>query len=893
MRTTETTIFALAFALLLVFPAVAGSAQTREGQTNEAVSSVRRAEAGRILLEAGVAGLQTTLAGAGAPPMTFDQETQVRSVYDAHIRALNALLAANGGNGPAIAPGIRALGDQLLLAAIKFLNPAQRAAWTGSLSASDFAELNSDLPEDEAELREYISDLRSPVSGSGGGSFGEERGVGIQGGGLVIDGFGGGRLPNRDEILEIRINENTFTAQTIEQTRGQTEIITRGGTGRYNGDFSFNFADESLDARNAFADRRPPYQQREFSGNVSGPVIRDQLTLTFSFENENSEFGDNLLAYTSNGVLNNAITRPLASQSYTARATAQLSLNHVLNTSVTWANFESENNNVGGFGLPEQGHIRARDDFNFQVKETAILSRALNNEVRFRYIRATNKNSPFLDAPYVDVTGAFRKGGSPNNQEGTRHDYEFGNLLMYTGNRWAVRAGFDGVYLRARSTDRNNFRGTFTFDTLEDYLAGIPSQYEVTFGEPLIEVSQFETGTFIQSDWRTRNDLTLSFGVRYQKQTNVDDNNNFDPRLGFAYSLGRSTVFRGGSGIFHGEFFITNVIAATRLNGEFQRTVVIKNPSYLDPLGSGELDDRPLSIRAISPDLVAPYNWISEASIEHSFSSGLVLTGSYRFARGVHQIRARNTNAPYDGTSAVRRSCQPGQDRATCVTPDPARGIVTQLESTGTGKNHTFRLGVRHRFSFLNINGNYNFNSQYDDTYGTAWALPADNYDLASEWGRSRASHSVNSSFNVRLPWNINADTLLVWQSGSPYTLRTGRDDNQDGSNNDRPAGVPRNSLTGPSFFEVGMNLSKSVQLRSDQVLIAGENGRPTTGPAAGGGYYGLRTGLRMTITAEIQNLLNKVNFSSYNGIQTSSFFGLPTSARSGRKILMSARFNF
>ena len=59
------------------------------------------------------------------------------------------------------------------------------------------------------------------------------------------------------------------------------------------------------------------------------------------------------------------------------------------------------------------------------------------------------------------------------------------------------------------------------------------------------------------------------------------------------------------------------------------------------------------------------------------------------------------------------------------------------------------------------------------------------------------------------------------------------------------------------------------------------------------GQIFGQRTGLRMTLTAEIENLLNKVNYNSFNGIQTSSFFGLPTSARDGRRISLSARFNF
>ena len=66
----------------------------------------------------------------------------------------------------------------------------------------------------------------------------------------------------------------------------------------------------------------------------------------------------------------------------------------------------------------------------------------------------------------------------------------------------------------------------------------------------------------------------------------------------------------------------------------------------------------------------------------------------------------------------------------------------------------------------------------------------------------------------------------------------TGRDDNQDTNTTDRPAGVPRNSLWGPSFFEVDLNLSKTF-------ILIPENG-VAPGPLAGGGYFGRRSGIRM-----------------------------------------------
>ena len=868
--------FSLAFPLLVFAGQESGadrpaapppiSAQT---ELSEEEIAQYRAAAGRLLLNDGVAGLKDILEEAGVAPLTFDQETQVQSVWEAHDRERRRVIEADVEvAGSSLADKIRDLEEQLLLAAVKFLNPAQRYALTRDIAG----EANSDLPEDEDELREYLGDLRSPAG---------------RGGRVVIDGFGGGRMPNRDEIQEIRINENSFTAEQSRQGRVQTEIVTRGGTGRFNGDVRFNFADESLDARNAFAKSRPPYQQRRLNANLSGPAIRDRLTLMLSFYHDTNEDGDTLHAITPNGLVNDAITRPRKNRGLTTRATAQLNDNHVINTSVSFGTFDMTNMGVGGVGLPEQASTMDGRHFNFQIKETAILSRSLNNEVRFFAGTHSNEFLPVNSGPLINVLGAFRAGGSTNRGENRNLDYGFGDLLMYTGRDLSVRLGFDGGYSREDSVSRRNFNGSFVFSSLDDFLAGKPIQYSVNEGDPNLTISQFEAAAFVQSDFRITPRLALGFGLRYETQTNLGDRNNIDPRLGFAYSIGSSTVIRGGSGIFHQRLRRRTVGQLIQFDGTRQRSLTIRNPAYPDPF----LDEKgeatvnvPSSIRIRAADLAAPYTWNTELSIETSFSEGLVLTGAYRFVRGVHLFRGRNLNSPLDVTSTITRSCQPDQDEATCLPPDPSRGRIVQLESTGTSRNQSLRLGFRQRFSFVNINGNYTLESNYTDATGP-FGLPADNHDLGAEWAPVSPRHRFNTSVNFRMPWNVNANTRFNWNTGRPYSLRTGRDDNQDTSTNDRPPGVTRNSLTGPGFFEVSMNLSKSVQLR--------ESRSGSSGPAASGGYYGGRRGIRMTITANVQNLLNQVNFQSFSGVQTSPFFGQATRARRARHVQLSVRFNF
>lgn len=875
-------------------------AEGRSVFTDAQYGALKRAQAGRALLENGVEGLRAEMAAEGAPSLTFDQETQIRSVHDAHAQALNDLLDANSGSRVSIEPLIREIEEQLLLAALKFLNPAQRTAFAGSLAATDFAALNSDLPDDPEELQEYLDNLRSPAGGVAGGGRGN--------GNFAGGGGGRGGTLDRDSIQEIRINENSFTAEQSNQSRGSTQVIQRGGAGRFRGRFQFNFADESLDARNAFADRRPPYQERNFSGNFGGPFIRDRLTLDFSAGRDFSEQGDNLSAATLSGFRRDAIVRPSQSKNFSVSAIAQLAGNHVLDGRMQTFRNDQENQNVGQETLPEAGLDRTRSNLGFSVQETAVLSSAFSNEVRFSTSRFENTSTPYTFAPHINVQGAFRGGGATSDSESVNRNMDFGQLLIYTGNRWAARTGVDANYRRQESESRSNFNGTFVFASLLDYCAAADpnffgagcqaeltnnpgvtpqpaSRFTLSQGDPSLTTSQFEGATYIQTDWRTRPDLTLSFGLRYQWQTNLDDSNDLDPRFGFAYALGPDTVLRGGTGIFHQRLEQDRTTDLLRSDPSRQLTLTIPSPNYPDPFaeGGGELTGA-TSLRVHADDLAAPYTWNSEVSIETSFEQGLTLTGSYRFIRGVRLYRERNINAPLPDCLALMpgglSSSEQNEFARTCR-PDPGIGPIDQLESTGSSVDHRIRLGYRLPTSFLILNGSYEFSANYDDT-----STPADSYDQDAEWARSGARHGINTTLNVRLPWNINANTILNWSSGSPYSIRTGKDDNFDSNNNDRPEGVSRNSEIGPGFFEVGLDLSKSVQLRSDRVLTEG-------GPIAGGGYYGQRTGLRMTLSAQVNNLLNTVNFQNPNGVLTSPFFGQPTQARNARSVQMSVRFDF
>jgi hypothetical protein len=820
---------------------------------------------GTTLLTLGLEGMKTFLRDASAPPLTFDQETQIRGLHDRYLRQEERLISENS----AAAGTIRqTLGRELFLAAARFLNPVQREALGVVLDAS----ANSDLPTDENELREYLRDLVSP------GADGDDD--------LVIDGFSGGRMPNRDEILEIRINDNAFAAEQSDQGRGRTEIRTRGGTGDFNGDFTYDFEDEALDARHPFAESRPPYQRRDFSLNLSAPIVKDRMTLTFGFNNEFAEEGDTLRAFTPNGLITDAVVRPERERELSVRSTIQLRAGHALTFSHSYGSERADNNGVGGFDLPEQAYRQRGWSHNFQVQDTAVLTSRISNEARFRVSADLEETNPLNGGPQITVREAFTSGGSTDSGSARNTEFEFGNLMMFTGEQISVKTGLDGSYQKERTESRDNFNGTFTFASLEDFIAERPLQYTVNQGDPLLETSQFEGAAFIQTDFRLSSRLTMGFGVRYEAQTNLSDFNNIDPRFGLAYHIGGTTVLRAGTGVFHDRVGIFQLQNLLRFDGQRQRTLIIRNPSYPNPELAGEHQVRlPTSVHVRAEDLAAPYSWHSEAAVETTLPFGMAVTGSYRFVRGVHLLRGRNLNAPLDITSAVPRSCAVDLAESLCLRPQPDKGNVIQMESTGLSSSEQWRLGFQQRLSFLNVRGDYSFSRDFSDGGGGGFGVPADNYDMSLEWGPVGPRHQVDTSVGLRLPWTIDADLGFNWNSGEPYSLVTGRDDNRDTNTTDRPAGVPRNSLWGPSFFEVDLNLSKTFTLVPEE--------RASAGPLAGGGYFGRRSGVRMTVSAEAENVLNTFNAESISGVMTSPFFGKATRARDGRSVSMAIRFDF
>jgi hypothetical protein len=117
-------------------------------------------------------------------------------------------------------------------------------------------------------LSDNPDDLQSDLQALAGPS------VGPNGGQIYIDGFTGGRLPPKESIREIRINQNPFSAEYDKLGYGRIEIFTKPGTDKYHGNAFFNFGDDVFNSRNPLAPTKAPYEQKYWGGNFSGPLSK-------------------------------------------------------------------------------------------------------------------------------------------------------------------------------------------------------------------------------------------------------------------------------------------------------------------------------------------------------------------------------------------------------------------------------------------------------------------------------------------------------------------------------------------------------------------------------------------------------------------------------------------
>jgi hypothetical protein len=802
------------------------------------------------------------------------------------------------------------------------------------------------LSDDPDDLAQDIQMLAGPSAGPEGGE-------------VFVDGFSGAKLPAKSSIRDIRVNQNPFSAEFDRLGYGRVEILTKPGADQLHGEVRFNLNDSLFNARNPFATEKPDYQRRTFEGGFGGPIRRNT---SFLFQLERRDIGQAALV---NAMILNenfspvpfrtSILDPRMNTEISGRIDHQLGANHTLIGRYEWEKDGQTNAGLDTYSMPSRAYATDEREQTVQVTETAVINARAVNEVKFQYRRSEDSNRAVSSDPAVQVPEAFIDGGtSASLNHLLENRYELQEVLSLAAGKHTFKLGGRFRAIDESNASADDYNGIYTFASLDAYsiteeglrnhltpsqiraLGGGASQFSMSVGDPLAAVTQFDLGVFAQNDWRLRPNLTLSAGLRFEAQTNIDRWQSWAPRLGMAWSIpgpipdNPLAVLRIGYGEFYDRVRENLVIDARRLDGIHQQTYLVPDPDFYPRIPSADTVSQYVQdddvVRKLARSLRAPDTSQFTASLERQFPRNTKVSLSYLNSRGSNMLRSRNINAPLPSTG---------------LRPLPG-GNLYVYESSGRFRQQQLIANVNARISRrYTIFGNYAWSKAFSDTDG-AWSFPAQPFDVSAEYGRAGfdTRHRAMIGGSMSGPFALLFNPFVVMHTGGPFDITIGQDLNGDSIFNDRPAWVtdpvrtsvvrtqwgkfdtapvpgqtiiPRNLGTSPGM--VGFNLRVSRAFGFGPHMEDGNEMGPSDqhgagGSGVGGGPMGHYHGSEavaedrkysLTLTVAARNVLNTVNLDTPVGNLSSPSFGTSTSthgfgsgsASANRTIEIQARFAF
>ncbi|MGH7577661.1 MAG: hypothetical protein ACREM1_21380, partial [Longimicrobiales bacterium] len=489
------------------------------------------------------------------------------------------------------------------------------------------------------------------------------------------------------------VHLNPYSA---EFTRGASFVIsavTQRGTNELHGSAFAYGQNNDLNALDRFERSakdanpdgfsRPDYSRAQFGFNLRGPIVRDELFFSLSYE---GQYTNNNIAVVPGqpsfdpGIWNDfagSFAAPTKNHTGVLRLTHPVNDQHTLDA-VYAARFYDSETFFGG-AVARNGGINARYwVHSVQLRDAYTPSPSFANELSLNVLHWSHSEAPLEPGVTRQYPGIrFGTPGFPLVLKETHVRLVNRATLLVDDGRHTLNGGVEVARVRTNSWLPSNADGFFQFDTDTSSLPSL-ARVGVGFFDPTSTddaraiTNGWSIGAYIQDQWQATRDLQLTLGLRYDAEINTlnngfsvpwaedpdlqaleelegflntgerkNDLNNLAPRFAFSWDvLGSGRTFvRGGAGIMYDR--ITTFMAFFEKQSAGWRTYEFTNPGTTDPeelrqrVISGEGATTP-NFNLLKTDMKTPENRQFSIGIGHRIGARVGVNLDY-----IHQD-ARN-----------------------------------------------------------------------------------------------------------------------------------------------------------------------------------------------------------------------------------------------------------
>lgn len=372
-------------------------------------------------------------------------------------------------------------------------------------------------------------------------------------------------------IQEFTVITNPISAEFGRTAGNVVNIVTKSGTNDFHTDALFLLRPGGLQASQPFASSRTADELFQFSGVVSGAIVKDKTHFLIGAESNRQRRSTVISSPLARGIFEGKYKQAL----FLARLDHQINDKNTLTLRGNLERFTDTNPSdaVGGNNLTSAARTFKRNTYAAQLSENAVLTNKIVNEARFQF-QLGSPITQFIPAALgTQFVRTLSSGGNSTEGESRaafllNHQYQFADTLSLVYGKQSIKLGGD-VEFSSSGGNGQEFGsgfvlGQFRLSGARANNPAIPTpaltiadavSFTQSFGNADYNVRQYNWSLFAQDDWRVRRDLTLNLGLRYERQTFTDDTNNFAPRIGFAYNVlgDNKTIVRGSYGVYYSQ----------------------------------------------------------------------------------------------------------------------------------------------------------------------------------------------------------------------------------------------------------------------------------------------------------------------------------------------------